>query len=99
MLWISNYRHHAVRRKWLFTCFIFNYCDATWLSDLLTLAWQNSSQIKETLIKVYFDFFTEKNLWVEWSIGHCIMSDSYLVTWKITLEKKLQYLVANLLIM
>ena len=72
----------------------FKYCDAIWLSDLLTLAWQNSTQIKETLIEVCFAFFTGKNLWVDfvleyqWFIGHCMMSDSYLVPWKITPEKK-----------
>ena len=27
----------------------FKYCDAIWLADLLTLAWQNSSQTKEAL--------------------------------------------------
>ena len=40
----------------------FKYSDTIWLSDLLILVRQNCSQTKETLIEVYFNFFTGKNL-------------------------------------
>ena len=62
----------------------FKYWEAIWLSE-------NSSDIKETLIEVYFNFFTVKSCFCSDKsfIRHCLMSGGCFDPWKIILLKEI----------